>query len=77
MTTRAPLVLKTAQDVYFLYGWKMCPMSLHKGILKGLTILLDALIAFYPHFTTPVYSLGGAANVFYRASTFLIAASWL
>ena len=36
----------------------MCPMSLHKGILKGLTILLDALKAFYPHFITPVYSLG-------------------
>ena len=55
----------------------MCPISLHEEILKGLTILLDALKAFYPHFITPVYSLGRAANVFYRASTFLIAASWL
>ena len=55
----------------------MCPISLHEEILKGLTILLDALKAFYPHFITPVYSLGRAANVFYRASTFLRAASWL
>ena len=38
---------------------------LYRKILKGLTILLDALKAFYPHFITPVYSLGRVANVFY------------